>query len=69
MESLSVRSSPGRCYRVRSNEELKQVFRDVVIDGNDPLRHVRMKLSAELLPAGGTASQRMVEDLEATFLR
>lgn len=56
-------------YRVRSNEELKQVFRDVVVDGNDPLEHVRRELIAELLPAGGTASERIVEDLEATFLR
>jgi len=54
-------------YKAASAEELGEVFEDVVIRGNDPLKAVREELAREVLPHSGSASQRIVDDLIEVF--
>lgn len=55
-------------YHVRSIDELRRVFYQVVIDGEDPLLDIRKRAIAELLPHEETSSKVLVDHLKSCLL-
>ena len=54
-------------YEVNTVARLQETFRQVVIDGEDPLAEVRSRHAALFQPGARTSSERIADDLEASL--
>lgn len=53
------------CYRVNNKEELLEVFDNIVVLGNDPLKEARLTLKNELFAQGFSATKNIINDIES----
>lgn len=54
-------------YQARDIEDVRRLFREVVLDGHDPLEPERRKWISALLPPGTDATNQVLEHLRARF--
>ena len=54
-------------YNVHGEEELKQVFEDLVVRGNDSMGPHRKEMAATLIDSRQTAADKVLQDLQKTL--